>query len=554
MGRYQHRAVAELCAELLYSPERVRRRHVWRLEALLAGLEPDRKYPLDYLCYRITGFHPQGRMTVLSGAEVRADLWQLLQDLSARLRDPVAADGEPILRLEEVARRCHVSIRTVHRWRREGLVSRQFLFPDGRTYAGVRESVLERFLEKYRRQVRRSRPFSRLTETERQRLVERARALCAAGNLSFSAIVRQLAAETGRARETVRYTLRAHAHELPGLRFSRLAASLSEKDREVICAEYRRGVSASELARRFGRSRSVIYGCIRQAARRHILQATISFLPSPEFERPNAFHDILGPQGLDVVDSLPDRDICPAQPGDAMPDLSQLPVLTREAEADLFRKYNYIKYRMAQIQAEVRAGRYSAARAELFSRLEQSAAQLRRTLIRCNLRLVLAIARRHLGPLTNLADLVSIGNMALLRAVEKFDYTRGNKFSTYAGWAIAKEYAHAVPEENYRMTTFVTGQEEILRATPESPDDSLERSDWLGHVRSRVQAAMSQLTERERQVIQSRFGIASQPQMTLDQLGRALGLTRERIRQIELSALTKLRQILGPHAAEMLPA
>ena len=83
-------------------------------------------------------------------------------------------------------------------------------------------------------------------------------------------------------------------------------------------------------------------------------------------------------------------------------------------------------------------------------------------IIRSNLRLVVSIAKRHVGPADNFFELVSDGNMSLMRAVEKFDYARGNKFSTYASWAIMKNFARTIPDEHRYHDRFRTSQPELF--------------------------------------------------------------------------------------------
>jgi RNA polymerase sigma factor (sigma-70 family) len=93
------------------------------------------------------------------------------------------------------------------------------------------------------------------------------------------------------------------------------------------------------------------------------------------------------------------------------------------------------------------------------------------------LRLVVSIAKRHVGPVENFFELVSDGNMSLIRAVEKFDYARGNKFSTYASWAIMKNFARTIPDEHRHRDRFRTSQARCSRhrGRPQRPVSSRSR-------------------------------------------------------------------------------
>ena len=95
--------------------------------------------------------------------------------------------------------------------------------------------------------------------------------------------------------------------------------------------------------------------------------------------------------------------------------------------------------------------------------------------MRANLRLVVSIAKRHVGPADNFFELVSDGNMSLIRAVEKFDFARGNKFSTYASWAIMKNFARTIPDEHRRRDRFRTSQSEMFSAPRTQRTDQYEQ-------------------------------------------------------------------------------
>ena len=154
---------------------------------------------------------------------------------------------------------------------------------------------------------------------------------------------------------------------------------------------------------------------------------------------------------------------------------------------------------------------------------------------------MVSIAKRHVGPTNNFFELVSDGNMSLIRAVEKFDFSRGNKFSTYASWAIMKNFARTIPEENYRRDRFVTGHEEMFEAAADNRTDEHEYESALKRMQEAVKGMLGRLDERERKIIISRFGLGGVSEQTLEQLGRELGITKERVRQIESRAQQKLR-------------
>src|SRR5262249_42188469 len=125
--------------------------------------------------------------------------------------------------------------------------------------------------------------------------------------------------------------------------------------------------------------------------------------------------------------------------------LYDVSLLSREQEAHLFRKMNYLKFRANQLREAIDPARAKAAHRDRIERLQEEALAAKNQIIRANLRLVVSIAKKYLAPSNNFFELISDGNMSLIRAVEKFDYARGNKFSTYASWAIMRNYIRSIP-------------------------------------------------------------------------------------------------------------
>ena len=154
--------------------------------------------------------------------------------------------------------------------------------------------------------------------------------------------------------------------------------------------------------------------------------------------------------------------------------LYEVPLLTRKQEAHLFRKMNYLKYKAGRLRAKLDPARPKRSLMDQIERLYDEAVSTKNQIIRANLRLVVSIAKRHVGPTQNFFELVSDGNMSLMRAVEKFDYGRGNKFSTYASWAIMKNFARTIPDEHRHHDRFRTSQPEMFTTTEDERTDQVE--------------------------------------------------------------------------------
>jgi len=542
---YRHPALKQLKEQQTrFAPRERRLEQIDRAEQLLAEIEPERCYPYEYLCYRITGFRPEGAPAlVLDGGEVRHDLRLFVEDLSATVEQKAEQVTEPVLTVDAVSRRFNVSVRTVTRWRRQGLVARRFII-DGRTKVGFLESSLSRFVSAHRAQVDRGTRFRQLTDIERDEIIRRARRMAPVDRAGLVEIARRIGRKMGRSTETVRATLKAYDRLHPDRAiFPPASGPLDEEAKAQIYRLYRRGVSVEVLAGQFVRTRSSIYRVINEMRARRILGVKLEFMTHASFDDPAAREEILGPMPVPSDGRAPRRTKPPKGLPPYLADLYENPLLSREQEMHLFRKMNYLKCLANRLRERIEPTRARTTDLDEIERLQEEALALKNQIIRANLRLVVSIAKRHVGPSNNFFELVSDGNMSLIRAVEKFDFARGNKFSTYASWAIMKNFARTIPEENYRRDRFVTGHEEMFEAAADTRTDEHEYESTQKRNQEAVKGMLGRLDDRERRIIISRYGINGASEQTLEQLGRELGITKERVRQIESRAQEKLRRI-----------
>ncbi|MEX1162234.1 MAG: sigma-70 family RNA polymerase sigma factor [Nitriliruptor sp.] len=368
---------------------------------------------------------------------------------------------------------------------------------------------------------------------------------------------------------------------------------------------------ARTVAPRVDRDRAGLGDLLAQVeSRGYVLLSEIHDLHDPledASDWPDRFAATVRDRGLEVVDDLTDdgTGTTPAPTTPSTTDgvryylnaIGRVPLLTAEEEVDLAKRLQ------GGLEAAARladgTARTVAARAQL-RRLVRDGERAQERLVTANLRLVVSVARRYLGRGLSLLELVQEGNLGLMRGVEKFDHTKGYKFSTYATWWIRqaltrgtanKARAVRLPVHVHELVAKIRRTEfELLQVVGRDPTDaevaealgltverlaelrlagrevtSLDRTvgedggstlgdlvpddDALdpsvqataGVARHEVAFALAQLHDRERGVIELRYGLDGADPRTLEEIGEVYGVTRERIRQIEKKSLAKLR-------------
>lgn len=274
------------------------------------------------------------------------------------------------------------------------------------------------------------------------------------------------------------------------------------------------------------------------------------FIDSPAFYEEEANEKI-----YDQAPDIPKPDTSWYHP--VMDDLSgrtrtiktaQQVILTGAQEKVLFHQFNFARYKIWTIQREVWATdsrKPNPEQADEILRWYRKSDLIREQIANTNLALVLAMAKRTRMSEVDFADLVSEGNMALLRAVDKFDAGRGYKFSTYACRAILKAFSR----QGMKLSKY-------RQRFPTDFDPKLEKSNFLETKRATFEKDAAEevkrivldnradLTDVERTVIEHRFGLESgeiDKPMTLEQVGQIIGVTKERVRQIQNKAMEKIR-------------
>jgi len=221
--------------------------------------------------------------------------------------------------------------------------------------------------------------------------------------------------------------------------------------------------------------------------------------------------------------------------------LRGLPLLSSTGEAFLFRKMNYLKFLAEKTRLKMTKRRSKAALQELEDLLADADA-VRNHIAECNLRLVISIARKFSASASDFDELMSEGNEILLKAIARFDYSRGFRFSTYAVHSIQRHYFRYLQRGKKRDEKEFKTDVGLLNELPEDEADELILR-WVRE-EQKVTALIGRmaefLDEREQHIVSRRFGLGDTEPQTLRSLAEEMQLSKERVRQLQISAIEKL--------------
>ena len=273
------------------------------------------------------------------------------------------------------------------------------------------------------------------------------------------------------------------------------------------------------------------------------IRGFVEYIPHPMFSSSSAEETLFGPHAPQI--EIPHSYNFPEVPEEVAPCRPRRARLTGEEERTLFLRFNYARCRLSRLRTGMR-GLFSPMRRREIRLWYGRAVQARNNLVRANVGLVVTIAKRTRIPGVEFTELISEGNLALLRSVAKFDVSRGFKLSTYAYRVILTSFHHLAAEAGRRphqvQAPFGLDAE---RSDYDIKRHEIQHADSLDALREVLSGNRAHLTSVESAVLSERFAMNSSGKgRTFSQIGKRVGLSNERVRQIQILAMRKLREVL----------
>ncbi len=290
-------------------------------------------------------------------------------------------------------------------------------------------------------------------------------------------------------------------------------------------------IQATPRHRRIASSRPADAVAVRDRIAK-LLRTEVEFIANQSFQRLDAELEREVLQGEVVEPSIPSA--VPKNLPAHLARMCETSILTREEERELFRRLNYLKYRANMLRSRLDPQHPDVAMLERAERFLAAAMAIRDRLVKANMRLAISVVKKFVTPRHSFDDLLSEGTYSLMQAVDKFDYDRGFRFSTYAYRAIARNA--------YRMIT--KRQKEAVRFSSEMEESSLELTvdrclplmdvNTWERLRNLLSKIMHRLDRREQLIIRCRYALGPHRKVkTFQAIAEKLGVSKERVRQLE---------------------
>jgi hypothetical protein len=517
--------IADLLRQLQYAPDDVRRRQMDSAERLLEEIDPQRNYPVDFVVYRITGYRPdtKGEPVTLVGEALVGDLVNLVQELSRTLELPADSPGRRALAIEDVARRLNISVRSLHRYRRLGLVCHYVRFDDGSQRLACFEDALQRFAARHESRLARASAFSRIDGPTEREIIDAAMAMRRDEGLTIIEVAERLATKFDRGQDTIRVLIRRHDRRSDTPIFD---DSPPLRDREIatIWRAWRFGVGIGAMSRRFRKTRPTIHRAINRH-RAQLLRA----LPLNWIDLP--MHASADPSRESLFAPVVNADLQPRiDDQDAMAMLASLDaVLEMKAEDEqaALWAYNAVKRRSAGIIATL-SDWPTAGPLDLVETDLRWAAMIKRRLVESHMPASFGFVSRTLGrPLLQqrssvILEVIELVIQSVSRAVETVDPSRSQTGSRVARLAIEKGLA-GLPRDG--RSTRAGRMHQPFDVLLDRPLSKLcDWQPWLS-LRGDLAQHVPALDALQRDLLTKRYGLDGTPPLTIAVLAARVGRT-----------------------------
>ena len=282
-----------------------------------------------------------------------------------------------------------------------------------------------------------------------------------------------------------------------------------------------------------------------EARRSGLFDRTIDYIPCRQFLRADAERLATAAPADAAVPLERDGGEAPQASGMTpyMASLYQTRLLTKDEEQFYFRRMNWLKFRAATARGRLDRRRSTLRQIDQIEGWLAEADAVKSLIITSNLRLVVSIAKKFVDATNSFDELVGEGNVALMRAVEKFNFALGNRFSTYATYAIQRHFFRLSYKARQLRSRFVSDDESFKGLVAAERDADACSAEQVGQLKTLFARFLGELEPRERQIVVARFGFDGRPPRTFRELGASMGVCKERIRQIQTRAIDKLRDM-----------
>jgi len=511
-------------------------------ERLIADVDPARNYPIEFIVYRITGYRSDrtDEPVTLVGQALVPDLVNLVQMLSEDLDLRAHEMSEPPLAVEDVAARLNVSQKTIQRYRKQGLVCKYIVFANGMKRLACTVDALERFGAQHGAQLQKASQFSRINGRAEADIIDQARTLHGAENLSLHEAAVRISKSVGRAPETIRMLLRRHDRGAAQPIFT-TRGPLTNREIMLVHRAWQRGVEPARLVQRFGKSKATIHRAVNRRRGDLLRALDISFVHLPTFDRPEA-------EAIILSASAAIRELQAPELNDAMTIVNHAKhpaKIAPDVEDALIAGYNFLKKRAAD--AIPFLGEWPTS--ETLDAIETDlrwASTLRRKLAWVALPTALRRIDQNLHrPLREqLGDeiiaLIELAVHIVCAEVETVDPSRAQRLERLVSLAMDKSLAKTIiPQMEGRAAA-----RHIIGSLPISdPLGKLCAWDaWL-ELRQDLRRQVANLPQPLRDLIEWRHGLRGTPPLTIHAIAARMNMSHLKVTRLLLRAVKDLRQL-----------